>query len=212
MTPKLTLVGTPLSNYVTKVKIALLEKGVPFDEEPAMPGRDAATLAESPLGKVPWLRTPSGPLCESQAILEWLEASHPEPALLPRDPWQAAKVRELIQVLELHVELVARELYPQAYFGGSVDTMTIERVRERLQRGLAGFVRLARFTPYVAGDTFTAADCSAYACLPVVVGACRRVLGEDLVEAAGIDWRRYLALVELRPSAQQVRAGQRAAP
>ena len=37
------------------------------------------------------------------------------PALIPADPYQAAKVRELIQFIDLHLELVARELYPQAF-------------------------------------------------------------------------------------------------
>jgi len=119
----LVLCGLPVSNYYSKVKLALLEKGVPFEEERigtagvGAKGDDA--LRDSPLGKIPFIRTDAGPLCESQAILEYIEAAYPEPPLLPKDPYAAAKVRELVTFVDLHVELVARELYPKAFFGGS---------------------------------------------------------------------------------------------
>ena len=71
----LTLCGIPLSNYYNKVKLALLEKGLPFEEELVMTGSAAEPhLPETPLGKVPFLRTEQGALCESSAILEYLEA------------------------------------------------------------------------------------------------------------------------------------------
>ena len=109
------LCGFPLSNYYNKVKMALLEKGIPFTEERVgTGGTSEATLSASPLGKVPFLRTPQGPLCESQVIVDWLEAAWPQPPLVPADPYAAAKVRELATFIDLHLELVARELYPQA--------------------------------------------------------------------------------------------------
>uniref|UniRef100_UPI0013D5C2E7 glutathione S-transferase family protein n=1 Tax=Klebsiella variicola TaxID=244366 RepID=UPI0013D5C2E7 len=78
-------------------------------------------LSCSPLGKVPFLKTPHGALCESQVINDYLEAAYPDtPRLVPADPWQAAKMRELITFVELHLELVARELYAEAYFGAQV--------------------------------------------------------------------------------------------
>ena len=44
------LCGFPISNYYNKVKLALLEKGIPFTEEPAFPSQDAAFL-EGELGR-----------------------------------------------------------------------------------------------------------------------------------------------------------------
>jgi glutathione S-transferase len=83
----LVLCGSSISNYYNKVKLALLEKGVDFREEyVATGGSDEAVLGASPLAKIPFLRTDDGPLCESQAILEYIEAAWPEPPLLPRDP------------------------------------------------------------------------------------------------------------------------------
>jgi glutathione S-transferase len=208
----LTLCGFPVSNYYNKVKLALLEKNVPFTEERVMTkSTDEAVLADSPLAKIPFLRTAQGGLCESQAMLEYIEAAYPTPALLPADPFAAAKVRELITFIDLHLELVARDLYPQAFFGGTVSDSTKERVRATLEKNIAGFKRLARFAPFAAGDSFTQADCAAYVSLPLVGSATKLVLGEDLLMAAGVDYKSYLKLIGERPSAQKVNEDRKAA-
>ena len=208
----LTLCGFPVSNYYNKVKLALLEKNVPFTEERVMTkSTDEAVLADSPLAKIPFLRTAQGGLCESQAMLEYIEAAYPTPALLPADPFAAAKVRELITFIDLHLELVARDLYPQAFFGGTVSDSTKERVRAALEKNIAGFKRLARFAPFAAGDSFTQADCAAYVSLPLVGSATKLVLGEDLLMAAGVDYKSYLKLIGERPSAQKVNEDRKAA-
>jgi len=208
----LTLCGFPISNYYNKVKLVLLEKGLPFEEQMVMTrSQDEAVLAASPLGKIPFLRTPQGSLCESQVITDWLEAAYPTPPLVPADPFEAAKVRELCTFIDLHLELVARELYPQAFFGGQVDEATQARVKKLLQRHIGGFQRLAKFSPYVAGDSFTLADASAFVSLPLVAMASKLVLGEDLLAAAGVDWKAYLKVVGERPSAQKVVADRKLA-
>lgn len=205
------LCGFSMSNYYNKVKLVLLEKGIPFTEERVMTkSTDEAVLACSPLGKIPFIRTEQGALCESQVIVDYLEALAPQPALTPADPFQAAKVRELVTYIELHLELVARELYGQAFFGGTVDEATKERARKLLAKHIAGFKRLAKFSPYVAGDTFTQADCSAFVNLPLVALASKAVLGEDMLAAAGIDWKGYAKLIGDRPSAQRVAADRKA--
>jgi glutathione S-transferase len=207
----ITLCGFSLSNYYNKVKLVLLEKGIPFTEERVMTKSvDEAVLACTPLGKIPFIRTDQGALCESQVIVDYLEALSPQHPLTPSDPFAAAKVRELVTFIELHLELVARELYGQAFFGGSVDDATKERVRKLLTKHIAGFKRLAKFAPYVAGNTFTQADCAAYASLPGVAMATKAVLGEDLLAAAGIDWKAYVKLIGERPSAQRVAADRKA--
>lgn len=203
----LTLCGFPLSNYYNKVKLVLLEKGLPFEEElhTFSTLKTDEVRAASPLGKVPFLRTPQGTLCESTVIVEYLEQLAPQPALLPVDPWAAAKVREIVQFLELHLELVAREVYGEAFFGAPPTSEAHRaRVRSRLVANIPAFARLLRLSPYAAGDTFTLADCAAYVHLPVVALCTRAVWGEDLVAAGGIDWKPYAKLVSQRPSAQRV--------
>ena len=208
---RLTLGGFAQSNYVNKVKLVLLEKGLPFDEELVAPGaKPDDLLAASPLGKVPFLRTEHGTLCESSAIVEYLEALAPTPALLPAEPWAAAKVRELALFIDLHLELVARELYTQAFFGGTISDSQKARVRKLLDKNIAGFKRLAKFAPYVAGEAFTLADCAAYVTLPLVALSSKIVYGEDLLAAQGVDWKGYGKLIGQRASAQRVDADRKA--
>ncbi len=209
----LTLCGIAISNYYNKVKLALLEKGAEFTEETVMTGsKDEAVLACSPLAKVPFIRTEHGALCESEAILRFVEETWPEPALLPPDAWGRAKVHELTNFIDMHLELVARQLYGQAFFGGAaLADADKERIRRQLVKHIAAFKRLAKFAPYVAGAHFTQADCAAYVSLPLVALASKIVYGEDLLAAAGVDWKAYTKLIAQRPSAQKVDVDRKAA-
>lgn len=202
------LCGFALSNYYNKVKLAMLEKGIEFTEELNWASKDEPTLGASPLGKVPFLRTEQGTLCESQVILEYLEDAYPQVPLLPADPFERAKVRELVAFLELHVELVARRVYPQAFFGGTVSQGNIDATRRELDRGIAGFARLAKFAPYLAGDRFTLADCAGAVHLPVISLATKAIWGEDLL--ASLPVRDYVKRLGERPTVQAVSAGRKA--
>jgi glutathione S-transferase len=204
----LTLVGFAVSNYYNKVKIQLLEKGVPFEEELNWASKDEATLACSPLGKVPFVRTPQGALCESQVIAEYIEDAYPQHPLMPADPFARAKVRELTTFLELHLELVARRLYPQAYFGGKLEQSVIDATRKELERNVAAFAKLAKWSPYIAGDAFTVADCAAIVHLPLVSGASKAVWGEDVLAATPA--RDYVKRMGERASVQKVNADRKA--
>lgn len=198
----LTLCGFSASNYYNKVKLALLEKGVPFQEQLAWVGQ--TDLTASPLGKVPYLLTPEGPLCESAVIADYIEAAYPTPALVPAQAFAAAKVRELITFMELHLELVARNLYPQAFFGGTVSEAAREKVGSQLEKNIAAFAKLASFAPYVAGDSFSMADCAAIVHLPLVSSATKAIYGRDYL--AELPVRDYLARMAERPHVQRINA------
>ncbi|PZP33784.1 MAG: glutathione S-transferase [Roseateles depolymerans] len=208
----ITLCGIPLSNYYNKVKLVMLEKGIPFVEERVETHcLEEAVLSCSPLAKVPFIKTAHGPLCESQVIVDYLEAAYPDtPRLLPSDPYEAAKVRELCTFVELHLELVARELYAQAFFGGQVSDGTKKRVARVLPENIQAFRRLAKFGPYLAGDRFTLADCAGWVSLPLVGMATQALYGEDLLQAGGVDWKPYARFIGERPHAQRVVADRKA--
>ena len=198
----LTLCGFSASNYYNKVKLALLEKGVPFQEQLAWVGQ--TDLTASPLGKVPYLLTPEGPLCESAVIADYIEAAYPTPPLVPAQAFAAAKVRELITFMELHLELVARNLYPQAFFGGTVSEAAREKVGIQLEKNIAAFAKLASFAPYVAGDSFSMADCAAIVHLPLVSSATKAIYGRDYL--AELPVRDYLVRMAERPHVQRINA------
>ncbi|RUP30859.1 MAG: glutathione S-transferase [Curvibacter sp.] len=203
----LKLCGFAASNYYNKVKLALLEKGLPFEEELAWVGE--VDLQASPLGKVPYLKTEHGALSESAVICEYIEQTHPAHPLLPSDPFAAAKVRELITYLELHLELVARNLYPQAFFGGQVSEGTREKISAQLEKNIAAFAKLARFDqPFIAGDQFSLADCTAIVHLPLISGATKIVYGRDYL--ADLPVRDYLKRMGERPHVQKINADRKA--
>jgi glutathione S-transferase len=90
------LSATP-SPYARKVRIALAEKGIPFELVTEVPwNADATTPRYNPLEKLPVLILDSGEtVYESRFILEWLEIRHPEPALFPNDPDELLAARRL---------------------------------------------------------------------------------------------------------------------
>lgn len=205
--------GFAVSNYYNKVKLALLEKNVPFTEvHQGTRSTDEAVLAASPLAKIPYITTDQGSLCESQAILEWLEDAFAQPPLMPADPFAAAKVRELTTFIDWHLEMTARQLYGSVFFGAApLSDANKARIRQELEKNIAAFKRLAKFSPYVAGEQFTQADCSAFNNLPLVGMATKGAYGEDLLLAGGVDYKPYIKLVSERASAQKVAADRKAA-
>ena len=198
----LKLCGFAASNYYNKVKLALLEKGVPFEEVLAWVGE--TDLAASPLGKVPYAITDEGAISESTVILEYVEQRYPETPLMPASPYQAAKVRELLRYIELHLELVARNLYPEAFFGGKVSDNLKEKIRPQLEKNVAAFAKLARLSPFIDGDQFTLADCAAAVHLPLVSSCSKIIYGQDLLAALPV--KDYLKHVGERPTVQKVNA------
>ncbi|KGE76944.1 maleylacetoacetate isomerase [Halomonas salina] len=105
-----TLYGYFRSSAAYRVRIALNLKGLAYDQAPidlvAGEQRGEGYLADNPQGLVPTLVTDDGlRLTQSLAICEYLEEVHPEPALLPEDPAERARVRALAQ-------LVACEMHP----------------------------------------------------------------------------------------------------
>ena len=92
------------SSAAWRVRIALNLKGVGVEHVSHHlrhgEQRDAAYLALNPQGLVPTLELDDGiVLTQSLAIIEWLDETHPQPALLPKDPLERARVRAFAQAI-----------------------------------------------------------------------------------------------------------------
>jgi len=205
----LKLYGFPLSNYYNMVKIALLEKGIEFELVDAHPSQDDDYLSNSPMGKVPCLETPQGFLSETNVICEYLEDTGEGVALLPTDPYERAKVRELMKEIELYIELPARSCYAEAFFGGTVSDAVKEKAKTDLSKGIACLKRNGKFAPYIAGSDLTYADFffmySMF--LAGIVG--KKLLDMDIYSDFG-EAKELIASLNERDSAQQVSADQKA--
>ena len=179
----LKLYGFAVSNYFNMVKLALLEKGLAFEEVNVFGKQQTSEFkAISPRGKVPCLVCEEGAIVETSVILEFLEERYPDMALLPQAPFERAYVRSLMRTIELYIELAVRPCYPKAFFGGSLDENTKARCQSELAAGVAAFKQLAKFSPYVAGDHFTLADIYLLYSLDLAAAVSGRIFGEDLLQ------------------------------
>jgi glutathione S-transferase len=206
------LCGFHLSNYHNKVRLALLEKGIAFEEDASCrPSQDEAFLARSPMGKVPLVELDGGVrLVESQAICEYLEDAYPQKPLYPRDPLARAKARELIIVMELHLELVARRLYRQAFFGGTISDEMKAMTEKDLGKGVRALGRLVKFSPYIGGAELTLADCAAFVHLPLVTLSTKIIYGRDFLEGMP-QMKPYLKMLGERPAFARVNEDRKSA-
>jgi len=192
----LRLHGYPVSNYFNIVRAALIEKGVDFQIELTRPSQDPAFLSRSPMGKIPVLETEEGWLSETIAILEYLEDRVSTPALQPSDPFDRAKGRQIINIVQLYVELPVRTLFPGVFFGGSNDESTREEARRMLDRATGALARLMVPEPYLLGPSLSHADLFSFYCLEIADRVTRFVYGRSIVsEIDGLAnwWRRIAA-------------------
>lgn len=205
----LKLHGFAVSNYYNIVKHAMLIKGIAFEEVFAPPSQEPEMLALSPMGKVPFLETESGILTEASVILEYLEEAYPEVPLYPADAFERARVKQIIKTIELYIESPAHDLIG-FLFGREVSDLTKENSATMLDRGIPALNRLATISPYLFGDTLTAADIFALYAFKLANNATKVTYGRDVVaEVPGL--KGMMDLLEEREDTQKVLDENRAA-
>nr|WP_237422037.1 glutathione S-transferase family protein [Frigidibacter albus] len=99
------MTGYRYSIYTRIARLALIEKGVAHDLAEADPFADpppAALLALNPFGRVPVLQHDGFTLYETAAILRYVDAAFPGPALVPADPRAAARMAQVIGIADAH--------------------------------------------------------------------------------------------------------------
>ncbi|SDY65092.1 glutathione S-transferase family protein [Pseudomonas sp. NFIX28] len=205
----LKLYGFAVSNYYNMVKLALLEKGLPFEEVPFYAGQSPEALAISPRSKVPVLGVEQGFINETSVILEYLE-SQPGPALLPSDPFERAQVLALAKEIELYIELPARACYGEAFFGTAVPEAIKEKSRNELLLGFASLARHGKFAPYVAGGSLSVADLYFLYSVSLACAVGQKVFGVDLLAQIPAA-KALMARLEQMPNVQRVAADKDAA-
>jgi glutathione S-transferase len=208
----LKLHGFSISPNHNKVKLALLEKGIEFEEIMQRPSQDETFLVHSPMGKIPTMEVDGKFFSESGAILEYLENAYPAAPLMPTDPVERAKCRELMQVIELYMagSSASGRLTAAAFFGAPISDEAKNDAEALIERGVKAVARLAKFSPFLTGSKFTLADCVAFPQLSAVAWVTRIVLGKNMVD--GIPGAAaYLKYVAERPAAQKVLADQQQA-
>jgi len=157
------------SSAAYRVRIALNHKGIAYETIPIHLVKDGGHnrrpefRAVNPQMRVPVLVTAAGDiLIQSLAIIEYLDETHPEPALLPKDPIARAKVRAL-------AELVACDIHPLNNIGplrylkntmGQEQSAIDDWYHHWVIAGFEALEALIEPAPYVCGDRVTLADLS----------------------------------------------------
>jgi glutathione S-transferase len=168
----------PVAPNPTKVRLYIAEKenaGAALGIEESLVNLQSGEqnspehLARNPLGKLPALELDGGGcLCESLAIIEFLEELHPEPTMIGRDPRERASVRELERICDIGVLIsIARWVHAtRSPLGLPASPEIAENAREAMKRPLWLLDdRLADGRSFVAGPRPTVADCTLAAAL-----------------------------------------------
>ncbi|KAB0497733.1 glutathione S-transferase family protein [Pseudomonas vancouverensis] len=204
------LYGFSVSNYYNMVKLALLEKGLPFEEVAFYGGTSPEALAISPRGKVPVLQVEQGFINETAVILEYIEESQKGTPLLPSDPFERAQVLAVAKEIELYIELPGRACYGEAFFGAVLPDAIKEKTKAELLLGFAALARHGKFSPYVAGDTLSVADLYFLYSVPLACGVAKKLFGIDLL-AEMPEAKALLERLEANPNVQRIAADKEAA-
>lgn len=193
------------STFTRIVRMAFAEKRVSYELVPVGiddgANRTADHLARHPFGKVPALGVAGTYLYETEAVLELLEGWHPAPALFPDDVLARARMRQWMSVIHTYAypPMVATLMWERLLkprMGREPDEDAVARVLPEVRRQLALFDAQLAETPYVAGQTFSAADLYFAAVLDFVA---RTPEGPDLLaDAAHV--ARWWEEVGQRPS------------
>lgn len=164
----LTLYYHPFSSFCQKVLVALYERGVPFEGvvlDFSLPEQKAAFERLWPMGKFPVLRDEARGVTvpESSLIVEYLDRAHPGPPLVPVDSEAAMKVHLWDRFFDHYVEVPLQKAVGDALRpDGARDPHGVEEARSVLGRAYDLLEdSLAATGPWMAGETFTLADCGA---------------------------------------------------
>jgi maleylacetoacetate isomerase len=154
------------SSAAYRVRIALNLKGVDYESVPlnllegGQKGPDYRAI--NPMGLIPALEIDGRVLTQSLAIIDYLEATRPEPALLPADPADSAQVRALALVVACDVHPL-NNLRVLKYLSGPLGQPQEARdawYRHWVSEGLDALETMAapRAGRFLFGDSPTVAD------------------------------------------------------
>lgn len=152
------LYNLDLSNFATKTRIVLYEKGLDFEKVNPPGGMGSADYKKiNPIGKIPALQLDNGQvIAESEVINEYLEDKYPEKPLLPKEAEKRAVVRGCTRFHDLYLEPPMRAVFPKL-FGQNLDEKfiadKIAEVNSRLDQ-----LEASIGSPWATGDMFTTAD------------------------------------------------------
>ncbi|HQT77253.1 MAG TPA: glutathione S-transferase N-terminal domain-containing protein [Rhodopila sp.] len=174
------LISASPSPYARKVRIALAEKGLPFVLQTEVPWDSSTeTPRYNPLEKLPVLILGDAPaIYESRFILEYLEAKHPSPPLLPDDTDGKLMARQVEVLCDGICDACVLIFWERRRAPEHQSPEWVARQMRKVNGGLEAIARIADSREWVVGDRFGLAD--------IAVGT---VLGYLSVRFTELPWR-----------------------
>lgn len=156
----LKLISATPSPYARKVRITLAEKGVPFELVTEVPWNSTtATPKYNPLEKLPVLVLPDGTgVYESRFILEWIEAKHPLPPMLPEDVDKRLFARQVEVVVDGVCDALVVVFWEQHRPAEQQSAEWKARQMRKVDGGLAALAEWVGTKPFIVDGTFGLAD------------------------------------------------------
>ena len=156
------LISATPSPYARKVRIALAEKGLPFELLTEVPWDSTTTLPRhNPLEKLPVLLLPDGgSVYESSYILQWLELKHPETPLLPDGIDGVLAARRYEVLCDGVCDAMVLTFFERQRGAGTSEAW-LARQRRKIDGGLAEIARLLGERAWAVGQGFSLGDIAA---------------------------------------------------
>jgi glutathione S-transferase len=158
--------GHSASPFLRSVSVALEEKGVPYRIAAFGPGemRSEAHLELHPFGRVPAIDHGGYKLYETQAILRYIDALFPQPALQPAEPQAIGRMNQIIGINDWYLFpqvariIVFHRIIGPALMGLAPDEAAIASAVPDAKLCLGELNRLLGDQPFLAGDRLSLAD------------------------------------------------------
>ena len=153
------LISATPSPYARKVRIALAEKGLPFELLTEVPwDSTTSTPRYNPLEKLPILLLGDGTsVYESSYILQYLELKHPQVPLVPKDIDGHLAARKLEVLCDGVCDAVVLSLFEKMR-AASASPEWLARQRRKIEGGMAEMARLVGQRQWAVGEAFSLGD------------------------------------------------------
>ncbi len=153
------LISATPSPYARKVRIALAEKGLPFELLTEVPwDSSTSTPRYNPLEKLPILLLDDGTsVYESSYILQYLELKHPQVPLVPKDIDGHLAARKLEVLCDGVCDAVVLSLFEKMR-AASASPEWLARQRRKIVGGIAELARLVGQRQWAVGEAFSLGD------------------------------------------------------
>jgi glutathione S-transferase len=203
--------GIPGSPYLRSALLGLHEKAAAYRLAVIPQGiagaRSEAHLQRHPFGRIPVLEHGDFRLYETQAILRYLDAVLPGPALQPHEPRAAARMNQIAGIVDwyvfpyISVGITAERLMSQVFWKRPADEQNIAQALPRAWICIRELERLLGSSEFLTGDTLSIADLMVAPHLQFFRGTPE---AEQLMRGTALD--AWLKRMQARPSMQATEA------